>query len=236
MRADYTKRTVLKVDTASLYTEPHVHGQWVEADFELYSGQLALVRIESLRQAAALADALCGLLPPVKGTVRFFGRDWQTAPADTANAMRGRIGRVFSSGTWLDGLDLAENIMLAQLHHTRRTRKALLHEAARLAEQFGLPGLPTGQPNEYIRTDLQRAALVRAFMGRPALLLLEDPTFRIYPDVLPMLINAIRRAGGKGAVTWWMTLSEAVWSNASIPADRRFRVSGHELMEAGSQS
>lgn len=226
-----TQRTILNVDQIRLFTGGGTSGQYTNADFELVSGQMALVRFNHLRQTTAFADALCGLMRPSRGAIRFIGRDWHTAIPDTANAMRGKIGRVFSSGNWLDGYSLSANILLSQRHHTRRLDDAIRREAAQWADNFGLPGLPTGDPKTYSRADLQRAACVRAFMGKPELLLLEDPTFGIYPAVVPALINAVRRVRNRGAAVWWMTLAEDVWRDESIPADRFFRISGQKLIE-----
>ena len=230
------RRTVLKVDRVTLFLDGEDGGDYTTAHFALYSGQLALVRLENLRQAASLADLFSGLTPPFDGNVFFFGRDWQTAPADTLNAMRGRIGRVFSSGSWLEGFNLIENILMPQLHHTRRPIPELRQEAAQLAEQFSLPGLPLGQPENYSRADLQRSACVRAFLGTPSLLLLEDPTFGVYPRIMTSLVTAIRRVRDKGAAVIWMTLSDDVWDDNSIPADRLFNVAGRTLTEVKRQT
>jgi phospholipid/cholesterol/gamma-HCH transport system ATP-binding protein len=230
------RRTVLKVDRVTLFLDGEDGGDYSTAHFALYSGQLALVRLENLRQAASLADLFSGLTPPFDGNVFFFGRDWQTAPADMLNAMRGRIGRVFSTGSWLEGFSLIENILMPQLHHTRRPIPELRQEAAQLAEQFSLPGLPLGQPEKYSRADLQRSACVRAFLGTPSLLLLEDPTFGVYPRIMTALVSAIRRARNRGAAVLWMTLSDEVWGDDSIPADRLFNVAGRKLTEVKRQT
>lgn len=230
------RRTILEVDRVTLFTDGEDGGDYTTAHFSLYSGQLALVRLENLHQAASFADLFSGLTPPFDGNVFFFGRDWQALPADALNAMRGRIGRVFSSGSWLEGFSLLENILLAQLHHTRRPIPELRQEAAQLAEQFSLPGLPLGPPEKYSRADLQRSACVRAFLGTPSLLLLEDPTFGVYPRIMTALVNAIRRARNKGAAVIWMTLSDDVWGDDSIPADRLFSVAGRKLTEVKRQT
>ncbi len=226
-----SQRTVLDVNHITLFTEGEESGQYANAHFELYSGQLALVRLNKLHETAAFADAFSGLLPLVKGSVRCFGRDWMASPPDIANAMRGKIGRVFSTGVWLDRFNLVDNILLSERHHTRRSEDALWREAAHLAELFRLPGIPVGFHRDYSRADLQRAACVRAFMGDPLLLLLEDPTVGGYQGMLPALVNIIRRVRNRGAAVWWMTLSDDVWQDKSIPADRFFRISGRELME-----
>jgi phospholipid/cholesterol/gamma-HCH transport system ATP-binding protein len=214
-----------------LFTEDTSSGHYTNAQFQLHSGQLALARFNDLRQIGAFADAFSGLRIPSQGRVRFYGRDWQEVTPDVANAMRGKIGRVFSSVSWLDGFTVSENILLSQLHHTRRATDAIRQEAAHWSVHFGLPGLPIAAPNAYSRVDLQRAACARAFMGRPDLLLLEDPTFGIYPAVIPALVNAIRNVRNHGAAVWWMTLSNDIWMDDSIPADRHFRLSGRKLIE-----
>jgi phospholipid/cholesterol/gamma-HCH transport system ATP-binding protein len=227
---------VLNVNRITLFSEGEQSGDFTNAHFNIFSGQFALVRLNNRRQAAAFGDALSGLLPPAKGSVYFFGRDWQDISADAANAMRGKVGRVFSTGSWLDGYTIKDNILLSQLHHTRRPMDALLREAADLAKRFRLPGLPTGYPHAFNRGDLQRAACVRAFMGHPSLLLLEDPTAGSFQGLQPALINAIGRARNQGAAIWWMTLSDDVWLDESIPADRFFRVAGRDLMEVNRTS
>lgn len=231
METSAHRRMILNVKRITLFSEGRTRGHFINAHFSMFSGQLALARLNNRRQAAALADAFSGLLPPAKGSVCFFGRDWQDSPADAANAMRGKIGRVFSTGSWLDGYSVKDNILLSQLHHTRRSIDALLREAADLARRFRLPGLPIGYPNSFNRGDLQRAACVRAFMGPPSLLLLEDPTAGSFQGLLPALINAIRRVRNRGTAVWWMTLSDNVWLDESVPADRFFRVAGSDLME-----
>ena len=227
------RRSVLKVEHATLVSGRKKSGEYTHANFELFSGQMALVRFQKLDQVSAFADACTGLSKPVEGSVGFLGRDWRNLSADAANVLRGRIGRVFSSGDWLEDFKVAENILLCQRHHTSRPAEALGSEAALLAVKFGLPGLPTGYPQDYSREDLRRAACVRAFLGKPALVLLEDPTFGLYPHVMASLINAIRRARDRGAAVIWMTLSSDVWQDVSIPADIHLQLSGHNLKMIG---
>ena len=235
MQAIDYQRTVLNVSEITIFSEGIDRGAHTSVHFDLLSGELALVRMSNLHQTASFADIFSGLLRPSKGKVRFFGRDWQNVLTDTANAMRGKIGRVFSSGNWLDGFNLLDNILLPQSHHTKMPKDDLRREAANLSKHFGLPGLPTGYPTEYTRADRRKAACVRAFLGRPSLLLLEDPTYGIYPEILSPLVNAIRRARSRGAAVFWMTLTDDVWLDKSIPASRYFIISGRELLEVNKR-
>jgi phospholipid/cholesterol/gamma-HCH transport system ATP-binding protein len=190
----------------------------------LSAGRLALVEAGDAQQASALADAAVGLTPPAAGHVRFLGRDWSKVPPVHAQAMRGRIGHVFAAGNWIDGLSLLDNILLPQLYHTRHPLPELRAEAARMATMFGLPGVPIGDPAEQSPGDLQRAACVRAFLGRPKLLILEHPTQHVFPAIFEPLVNAVLMARDLEAAVLWLTLEPEVWSDPSVPADARYRL------------
>ena len=118
----------------------------IEVDFRVGGGELALVDARHSLRPAWLADLCCGLLPLSGGSVRFLGHDWSAMPQDYAAALRGRIGRVFQSGNWVDFIDVATNILLPQLHHTRDDPIDLRERAIALSCAFGLPGLPLVHP------------------------------------------------------------------------------------------
>lgn len=126
-------------------------------------------------------------------------------------------------------------MVLRQLHHTRRPFAELRDEAAQLATRFGLPGLPTGHPRDCMPEDLQRAACAGAFLGNPVLLLLEEPTFGVYPDLLVPLIHAIRRARSRGSAVLWLTAAADIWNDPSLPTTSRYLLVGRQFMGARSQ-
>src|SRR3974390_1027876 len=121
-------------------------------------GDFALIDIPDPQLAAEFADLCCGLLRIRQGSVRFLGRDWAGVPDELAAAMRGRIGRMYGPGSWVGFLGTDVNILLSQLHHTRRTEAGLRDAAAELSYRFGLPGLPLAPPAAVSAADLLRAA------------------------------------------------------------------------------
>jgi len=224
-------RSILRFENVKLVTEQGGDGETIDFEMNLFGGDLALINLERPRFGSMLADACCGLHPAAEGAIFFLGKDWLALPSDTANALRGRIGRVFTFGNWINRLTLLENILLPQLHHTRRKVAELRDEAARLAEDFGLPGLPSMLPDDVMRADHQRAVCIRAFLGQPSLILLEEPTFGVYPEILPSLINAIRKACDRGCGVIWLTLADQVWNDSMLPATHRYRLTARRLME-----
>jgi len=225
------QRIVLRFEDTVLTTDPYGRSVSHELNFEVFGGDFFLIRLARADQTATFADACAGITPPLRGGVYFLGRDWQKLRPDQANALRGRIGSVFSAANWLNHLSLLENILLPQLYHTHRPAGRLRDEAGELAERFGLPGVPLGLPGDFTAADLQRAACVRAFLGQPFLVLLQEPSGGMGFEIISPLIQAIRDARDRGAAVIWLTRKGSIWNDASIPATRRYRLVARKLME-----
>jgi len=194
-------------------------------DLRLDAGEFALIECRSAEWAAHFADVCCGLHPLQRGVARFLGRDWARIGDTEANALRGRIGRVFHGIPWVGFLDMETNILLSQRYHTRRGLAELRAMALELSHEFGLPGLPVGAPTELPPVDLARAACVRAFLGEPLLVILEHPLPPGNIDLPEMLINAVSHARNRGAAVLWLTPDDAVWRDRSVPVTQRLRLS-----------
>ena len=221
--------SVLQFGNVTVPSSPHYEtGLW-DVSFALSPGDLLLVRIERENERLPLADVTEGLVPPAHGTVSFLGDNWQSLSADHAAAQRGRIGRLFDDEGWLSDVDVDENIVLAQRHHTQRTEDEIMDEALKLARMFGLPGLPRGRPGSMRRWDLRKAACIRAFLGQPRLIILEQPVRGVYADVLAPLLNAVQSARTHGAAVLWTVTDPQLWNNPSIRATTRAKMFGSEL-------
>lgn len=196
----------------------------------LEPGDLAIVLLEEERIHLPLADLAVGILEPDEGRVRFHGSNWRGLTPDQAADIRGHIGRVFEGKLWVDGIDLSQNIMLAQLHHTRRLIGDMTRQATELSRVFGLPGLPLSLPSKVHGKDLARAACVRAFMGEPDLFVFERPTEGVYPELLPALLNSLRSARQRGAAALWLTDNSEIWNNPGVRPTLRGRMYGARML------
>jgi phospholipid/cholesterol/gamma-HCH transport system ATP-binding protein len=200
-----------------------------EITFKLESGDLAIVLLEKERICLPLADLAVGIVEPDEGSVKLHGFDWPAMTSEVAAENRGHIGRVFEGNPWIDDIEVSQNIMLGQLHHTHRPISEITNQAAELSRFFGLPGLPLNLPSTIRGKDLARAACVRAFMGKPDLLILERPTAGIYPELLPSLLNMLIAARNRGAAVLWLTDNTRVWDNPGIRATLRGRMHGARM-------
>ena len=220
---------VLKlVDVAAESGDLFHTGLW-SISFELGRGDLMLVLLEREHEHLPLADAAEGLEPPTEGSVMFLGEDWQSATADRAADLRGKIGRAFEDEGWVSELDVDENIMLGQRHHKQRNEEEIRDEALKFARLFGLPGLPRGRPGSARHLDLRKAACVRAFLGQPALIILELAGRGVYADLMAPLVNAVQSARKRGAAVLWTASELEVWNNPGLRATLRGKMFGSQM-------
>ena len=198
-------------------------------DLTLSEGDFAVIEVPGSRRGAAFADLCSGLAPLTAGTVRFLGRDWNRTPRRHADALRGRIGRLFHLPLHPDTQDVANRLLLARLHHSLKPEAALRAEGATLAQRFGLPGLPAGPARYLTELDLLRAACVRAFLGQPRLVILELPGTAQQDDLLPALLEVGAEARGQGVAVMWLAGPGPAMRDRSVRPTHRLRLSDVEL-------
>lgn len=200
-----------------------------KVSFEMKRGEVALVRLEEGRERTALADAAEGMVAPESGRVCFCGNDWVSMGAHQQATERGRIRRVFEHYGWISNLDVLENICLAECHHTGRRREDVESEAQLLSQRFGLSGIPSGRPTRQHPMTLRKLEWVRAFMGTPALVILERPLFGAPRADMGRLVEAVCAASRNGAAIIWITDDERTWDCEDMGRVKRFRMSGERL-------
>ncbi len=128
---------------------------------------------------STLLHLLGGLDRPTTGQVLFEGRDLYEMSAARRTEMRAtRVGFVFQAYHLLPELDMVDNVMLPALSRPGALRRmdALRERALGLLDRVGLKARGNHRPLELSGGEQQRAALARALMNSPDLLLADEPT------------------------------------------------------------
>jgi putative ABC transport system ATP-binding protein len=195
----------------------------------LEPGQLVAIVGESGAGKSTLLNLIAGLDVPDAGTVHIAGTDICALDEDGRTRLRReKIGFVFQAFHILPHLTLAQNVMLPLVllgveAAPRRVR------VAQLLDAVGLGARIDALPSELSGGELQRVAIVRALIHRPALLLADEPTGNLDPDtaasVLALLSRTLREQGAAGLL---VTHSDA----AARTADRIVRLSRGRLVAA----
>jgi putative ABC transport system ATP-binding protein len=142
---------------------------------------------------------LCGAMDlPTRGSITIEGADVAALDERALTRLRrDRVGFVFQFFNLLPSLTVQENIALPRLLGGDR-RDAML-DAARLADRVGLSHRLAHRPAQLSGGEMQRAAIARAIIHRPALLIADEPTGNLDSangaNVLTLLVELNRELG-----------------------------------------
>jgi polar amino acid transport system ATP-binding protein len=125
------------------------------------------------------------------GSIRLNGEPI-SASLPNANRVRQRIGMVFQSYNLFPHMTVLDNITLAP-RQVLGAKRAEAEEAARaLLERFGLPDKAGEYPDRLSGGQQQRVAIVRALALKPDLLLLDEVTSALDPEMVGEVLDIIR--------------------------------------------
>ncbi|MER6399557.1 ABC transporter ATP-binding protein [Kitasatospora sp. NPDC001603] len=145
-------------------------------DLTVQAGEFVAVTGPSGAGKSTLLHLLGGLQRPDSGEIHLGGRRIDTlGEADWAVLRRRRIGIVFQTGNLVSDLTVADNIELPVLlaGHPARTAR---ERRERLLDELGLTDRAGAAPSTLSGGERQRAALARALVNDPDLLLADEPT------------------------------------------------------------
>ena len=127
-------------------------------------------------------------LKPTRGLITLFGRDAATLDKDTITDLRRRIGVVFQDFRLLDHLTTYENVALP-LRVQGREESTYRAEVVELLRWVGLGERMQAHPQVLSGGEKQRAAIARALIVRPELLLADEPTGNVDPSLARRLLR-----------------------------------------------
>lgn len=134
---------------------------------------------------------------PSRGAIRMFGKDVITTPRDELPHFRRRLGVVFQDFRLVDHLSAFDNVALPL--RVAGVREAdLLRPVAEMLDWVGLTHRAHALPATLSGGEQQRVAIARAVIGRPDLLVADEPTGNVDPDMalkLLRLFEALNRLG-----------------------------------------
>ena len=127
-------------------------------------------------------------LKPTRGLITLFGHDVVTLSKDSLSTLRRRIGIVFQDFRLLDHMSTYENVALP-LRILGRDEASYRKEVTELLAWVGLGERMWALPAVLSGGEKQRAAIARAVIARPQLLLADEPTGNVDPSLAQRLLR-----------------------------------------------
>ena len=146
-------------------------------DLDVAAGRFAAIIGRSGSGKSTLMAMIGGLSRPSAGTVEVDGTDvWGLSDNALATFRNEKVGYVFQFASLLPTLRLIDNVALPAMLGRRQGASGTYARAAGLLERLGLGAYLDAYPAEISAGEQRRAAIARAMINDPAILLADDPT------------------------------------------------------------
>jgi ABC-type lipoprotein export system ATPase subunit len=146
-------------------------------DLDVEAGRFAAIIGRSGSGKSSLMAMIGGLSRPSEGTVSIGGTDiWSLSESRLAAFRNGRIGFVFQFASLLPTLRLIDNVALPAMLGGAQATPDVYARASDLLARVGLTERAEAYPSEVSAGEQRRAAIARALINAPALVLADEPT------------------------------------------------------------
>jgi len=168
------------------------------------------------------------LLEPIdSGRVLLWGQD-VTQPGIDQNWVRRNVGIVFQAFNLFPHMTVLRNVTLAPVKALGGSRREAEQEARALLERFGLLDKQADYPDRLSGGQQQRVAIVRALAMRPRLMLLDEVTSALDPELVAEVLDVIRELAASGMT---MLIATHEMGFARDIANRVCFLSGGQIVE-----
>jgi polar amino acid transport system ATP-binding protein len=138
------------------------------------------------------------LLEPIdSGQISLWGQEI-TAPDIDPNLVRRQVGIVFQSFNLFPHMTVLRNVTLAPTKVRRLSQAEADEDARALLTRFGLADKAADFPDRLSGGQQQRVAIVRALAMRPQLMLLDEVTSALDPELVAEVLDVIRELAATG--------------------------------------
>lgn len=168
-----------------------------DLSFTLFPGRFYFLTGTSGAGKTSLLRMLYLAQRPSRGAIKMFGKDLITLPRTELPTFRRRLGVVFQDFRLVEHLSAFDNVALP-LRVAGVKESDIIKPVSDMLEWVGLAHRADAPPASLSGGEQQRVAIARAVIGRPKMLVADEPTGNVDPDMavkLLRLFEALNRLG-----------------------------------------
>ena len=187
----------------------------LDVNLNINRGEFVAIMGPSGCGKSTLLNILGTIDRPTSGAYMFDGTDLATmSEAGLAEHRANHLGFIFQSFNLVDDLTIRENIEMGLLYRKNLSgsRKAMVEEAM---DQVGIAHRARHYPHQLSGGQQQRAAIARAIVGAPSLLLADEPTGNLDSENGHQVMEILKSLNASGVTVIMVTHSQSQADQAS---------------------
>ena len=173
-------------------------------DLSISEGEVVVLLGPSGCGKSTLLRTLNGLEPVTAGEILLDGVNISVPNTDWTK-VRQKIGMVFQNYELFPHLNVIDNILLGPLNVQKREKSEVLKEAIELLEKVGLADRKEAFPRELSGGQKQRIAIVRALCMKPEIMLFDEVTASLDPEMVREVLDVILNLAKSGMTMFIVT-------------------------------
>ncbi|WP_299750593.1 amino acid ABC transporter ATP-binding protein [uncultured Boseongicola sp.] len=199
--------------------------------FSIEKGEIVALVGPSGSGKSTVLRALMGLTPITGGDVDLAGERLNYSSSREVRAARDRMAIVFQQYNLFQNMTVMQNLTLAPLKIKRWDRAEVEAEARRLLGLVGLSDKIDAYSDQLSGGQQQRVALARALALKPQILLLDEVTSALDPELVGEVLDAIRKLAAEGMT---MVIVSHEMGFVREVADKVVFMDAGQIIEAGT--
>ena len=186
-----------------------------DIDFHIRKGEFTAIMGQSGCGKSTLLYCVSGMDQPTAGEVYFEERKLSAFSEKEMERLRlERMGFIFQKANFLKNLSIEDNIVFPAFQAGEISRGEIVKEAETLMEQMGIRQIADHDIRKVSGGQLQRAAICRAMINHPAILLGDEPTGALNSSATKEVMDILNEINSRGTTVLLVTHDAKVAARA----------------------
>lgn len=175
-----------------------VHKVLTDINLSIEKGEVVSLIGSSGSGKSTLLRVLIGLLKPAAGTVRIDGTAMNYGSRASLKTVRDRMAIVFQQYNLFQNMDVLRNVTIAPQEIKKRPKADVEREARAILDRVGLSAKLKSYPDQLSGGQQQRVAIARALALKPEILLLDEVTAALDPELVNEVLDTVGQLANEG--------------------------------------